>query len=79
MLYKITWRLLSPIETMLQSDTIFGHLCWAIAYQFGESRLEEFLRAMEEPVLTLSSGFPASSLPMPVLPVIIMVSDLSIK
>lgn len=69
MLYKIEWRLLSPLQTMLQSDTIFGHLCWAIAHHFGVQRLEEFLLAMEKPVLTLSSGFPAASLPMPILPI----------
>ena len=68
MLYKIEWTLLSPIDTMLQSDTIFGHLCWALNDLSGREELERFLKAMEKPVLSLSSGFPAASLPMPQLP-----------
>ncbi|MDD3465476.1 MAG: hypothetical protein PHH07_08440 [Candidatus Cloacimonetes bacterium] len=65
MLYKIEWTLQSPIETQLQSDTIFGHLCWALAMELGEAALTEFLEAMQKPVLSLSSAFPQGTLPVP--------------
>lgn len=67
MIYKIEWTLLSPIETQLQSDTIFGHLCWAIAYEMGKSALEKFLAEMQAPRLLLSSAFPRGTLPVPSL------------
>ncbi len=65
MKYKIKWTLRSALETLLHSDTIFGHLCWAVSYEFGEKRLQEFLEAMEKPALLLSSAFPQGTLPVP--------------
>ena len=70
--YKITWRLLSAIETPLHSDTIFGHLCWAIANDRETECLKEidigtFLKDMRQPRLLLSSAFPQASLPLPVI------------
>ena len=67
MQYKIEWTLQSPIETQLQSDTIFGHICWALATEFGEEELLEFLDKMREPKLLLSSAFPKNTLPLPKL------------
>ena len=67
MLYKIKWKILSAIETQLQSDTIFGHICWALAYTKGEPALKDFLEAMKQPVFLLSSGFPEGRLPAPKL------------
>jgi len=67
--YRIRWDLLSPIETQLQSDTIFGHICWAINYIWDESKLKSFLEEMRKaPVMVLSSAFPSGSLPVPKLP-----------
>lgn len=65
MVYKLTWIPLSPFQTALHSDTIFGHLCWAIKYIYGKDKLDTFLVGMEKPVLTLSSAFPAGMYPAP--------------
>jgi len=65
--YRIKWLLKGAIETKLESDTIFGHLCWAIRFIDGEEILEKFLETMEkEPVLKLSSAFPEGYLPFPI-------------
>lgn len=67
--YKITWKLLSGISTPLQSDTIFGHLCWAIRYLWGEAELLKLIEALKEnPVFVLSSAFPGGQLPKPAIP-----------
>lgn len=68
--YKVTWKPISPLSTPLQSDTIFGHLCWAVIYRWGEDRLSEFINALKQsPCLVLSSAFPAGTLPKPTVPV----------
>lgn len=69
--YTIEITLQSPIVTGFQSDTIFGHICWAVRfiYQDGEAKLHEFLDAYDDvPPLLVSSGFPMGYLPKPVLP-----------
>lgn len=64
--FKINWKVLSPIETELQSDTIFGHLCWAIFYEDSEEKLKDFLLELEKkPIFVLSSAFPKGYLPFP--------------
>ena len=71
--YRLTIEPLSAFRTPLQSDTIFGHLLWALRYtegEGGEESLADFLgqyRAGEPPLL-VSAGFPEGSLPVPVLP-----------
>ncbi len=68
--YKLTIRPLSSFRTPLQSDTIFGHLLWALRYTQGEAELLEFLgryRTGEPPPLLVSAGFPSGCLPVPVL------------
>lgn len=67
--YKLTIEPLSSFRTALQSDTIFGHLMWALRYVESEDALIQFLdryRAGEPPLL-VSSGFPEGTLPVPVL------------
>lgn len=71
--YTIEITLKSPIITHFQSDTIFGHICWAIRflYQNGENKLREFLETYdkeENPPLLVSNGFPSGYLPKPVIP-----------
>jgi len=71
--YTIEITLESPIITSFQSDTIFGHLCWAIRflYQNGENKLREFLETYNQegiPPLLVSNGFPTGYLPKPVIP-----------
>ncbi len=69
MFRKYRIKLLSRLRTPLQSDTIFGHLCWGIKYLFGEEKLISFLKYMaKEPLIKISCGFPKDCLPMPVLP-----------
>lgn len=68
--YRLTLRPLTSFRTPLQSDTIFGHLLWALRYLEGESALAGFLDSYREgqPPLLLSAAFPAGYLPVPLLP-----------
>ena len=67
--YKITWKPLSGFSTQLDSDTIFGHFCWALNYLYedNQKKLKELLMELEKrPALILSSAFPSGKLPKPV-------------
>lgn len=69
--YTIVIRLKSPVVTPFQSDTIFGHICWAVRFLKWkeEDRLADFLDSYNgEPPLLVSNGFPEGYLPKPVLP-----------
>ncbi|MDY6874658.1 MAG: hypothetical protein SWK90_00410 [Chloroflexota bacterium] len=67
--YKLTIRPLTSFRTPLQSDTIFGHLMWALRYTEGEDTLVQFLARYRDgdPPLLVSAGFPEGTLPVPVL------------
>ncbi len=69
-LYKITLKLTSPFATDWQADTIWGHLCWALRFTYGEPALTDFIAGHEkgEPPLLVSNGFPGDFLPRPILP-----------
>ncbi len=69
--YKITWTVRSPVETELQSDTIFGHFCWILLHKKGKDELESFLEDLKKsPIFVLSSAFPKGYIPFPIaLPV----------
>jgi len=68
-LYKTTIIPLSNFATKLQGDTIFGQLCWAIRFTFGEERLEKLLNNYETaPFLIVSNGFANDYLPKPSMP-----------
>jgi CRISPR-associated protein Csm4 len=62
----------SPFLTPLQSDTIFGHIAWAIVYDQGENRLQQVLAEFRSgnPPFLVSSAFPRGMLPLPILPAI---------
>lgn len=45
--YKAIINPISTFGTTLRGDTIFGHLCWVLRYKFGESKLNELLKAMK--------------------------------
>ena len=53
-----------------QSDTIWGHLCWGLKYNYGEETLLQFIDAYKQgaPPLLISNGFPDDLLPRPKLP-----------
>lgn len=67
--YRLVINPCSPFQTPLHSDTLFGHICWALRYLKGENELLKFLKTYDEnnASLILSSGFPKEFLPMPVL------------
>lgn len=68
--YRARFILKSWLASEWQSDTIFGHLCWALKYTQGEEHLLAFLASCAEgsPPLLVSNGFPGDLLPRPVLP-----------
>lgn len=66
--YKLTLSLESSIVTPLQADTVWGHICWGLKYNEGESRLENFINQYRDEIpLILSNAFPKGMLPKPLL------------
>lgn len=70
--YTVHIQMKSPLVTEFQSDTIFGHICWAVRYlQWPQGeRLAGFLDAYQSgntPPLLLSNGLPKGYLPKPVI------------
>lgn len=65
--YHARFGVKSMVASGWQSDTIFGHLCWALRYAEGEKALDEFLALYDigEPPVILSDGFPGDLLPRP--------------
>ena len=66
--YRITLRLKAPLGSKLQSDTLFGHFCWQVAYgRWTGGDIDEFLEPFlkGEPPLVLSDGFPPGVLAKP--------------
>ncbi len=56
--YYLPLKLKSGLLSDLQSDTIYGHFCWRLLEQSGESILTEFINLYREgkPVFSLSDG-----------------------
>jgi len=70
--YTIKLTLKSPIVTSFQSDTLFGHICWAINYlkwDEKEKGVTDFLALYDQrnPPLLISNGFPKGYLPKPIV------------
>ena len=67
---KVILKLTSPYATDWQADTIWGHLCWALRFSYGENELTNFIARYGEgePPILVSNGFPGDLLPRPVLP-----------
>ncbi len=64
--FEIILRPKSSFLTPLQSDTIFGSICWAIKYSEGEQELVDFLEKYQtSPPLIISNGFPTGFFPKP--------------
>ncbi|MDR0736981.1 MAG: hypothetical protein LBF51_09185 [Zoogloeaceae bacterium] len=68
--HHFTLQPLSAFGTLLSGDTLFGQLCWALRYRFGEEWLSERLAGYSEgrPFLVLSDAFPQGFLPLPTVP-----------
>jgi len=63
-IYELRLKPVSWWITDLTADTIFGHLCWQIKYEFWDEVLEDFLKSMEkEPIFTLSDVLPIEVFP----------------
>lgn len=82
--YTIKIKPLAPFLTPMQSDTIFGHICWAMVYLRifnGDKSLAAFLDrfTQSEPPLVISNAFPDGYLPFPILPVSARDKQKSIK
>jgi CRISPR-associated protein Csm4 len=62
---KINWKLKSALSTSLESDTIFGHFCWALKYLKGEKKLIDFINQLLEgkACFKLSNGFKKGYIP----------------
>jgi len=75
-LYHFSFELLSPSGSAWQSDTIFGHLCWQVAYREGPAGVSKFLQPFLEgaPPFVLSDAFPYGTLPAPLIPAVHTVS-----
>lgn len=68
--FRATLRLRSALGTPLAADTLFGHVCWGLAYHEGPEAVAAFLDAMDTPAppLVFSDPLPAGFWPVPVLP-----------
>ncbi len=79
-LFKTTIIPKSNFITPLKGDTLFGQICWAIKYSFGEDKLNELLSTYEEkPFLIVSDGFAKGYLPKPTLPTVFLNEDIEDK
>ena len=74
--FCVNLKLKSTLITLFQSDTLFGHICWAIRYlkwdgEKGCQKLEEFLSNYDKnplkPPLLISDGFPKDFLSKPII------------
>lgn len=71
--YQITFEAKGPVVTPLHSDTLFGHVCWALRYLNGREALRSFLKAFDAPgdyPFLISNGFPTGYLPKPAYPLL---------
>ena len=70
-LYKTTITPESSFATPLKGDTLFGQMCWAIRYSFGNDKLKNLLENYKndkKPFLVVSDGFAQGFLPKPKMP-----------
>lgn len=65
--YRLTIKPHSSFLTPWQADTIFGSLCWIIAWRDGDDALKQVLKEYKNnnPVCVLSDGMPGDFLPAP--------------
>ena len=79
-LYKTTLIPTSNFATKLKGDTLFGQICWAIRFGFGEERLKELISTYDEkPFLVVSDPFAKGYLPKPTMPSIYLNEDATKK
>ncbi len=65
--YKIKFALRSSVRSAFQSDTIFGHICWAYRYLKGEKALLSWLDSSRESPTLVSNAYPVGFVPKPIV------------
>ncbi|MDA3052862.1 hypothetical protein OFO01_05260 [Campylobacter sp. JMF_01 NE2] len=66
----------SSFLTPLKGDTLFGQICWAINYKFGEKFLNNLLDSYDTaPFLVVSDAFASGFVPKPNLPLKFLLND----
>lgn len=65
--YMVRLWLEGPIATPMISGTLFGHLCWAYRWRFGEERFAQWLRELDNQPLLISDAMSRGCLPKPLL------------
>ncbi|MCX6021085.1 MAG: hypothetical protein NTZ05_05045 [Chloroflexi bacterium] len=65
--YRLRLTVRGPVGSPWQADTLWGHLCWAMRFAYGEGSLADFIDRYRQgpPPLLLSTGFPDGWLPRP--------------
>ncbi len=65
--WRLRLRLLSPLGSAMQSDTLFGHLAWQVRFAEGDEGVSRFLKPFlaGDPPFVLSDAFPRDLLPRP--------------
>lgn len=67
--YKFVFTPISFFSCSFGSDTVFGALCWAMRYGYGEAKLKEMLNHFEDkPPFVVSSFLPLGYMTKSVLP-----------
>ena len=56
--FRITLKPLSYFSSELSPHTIFGALCWAVKYLYGEKRVSELIKLVKERKFLISSAMP---------------------
>ena len=75
-LFKAVISPKSSFLTPLKGDTLFGQICWAIKYKFGEKFLSDLLGSYDTaPFLVVSDAFVSGYLPKPNLPLKFLSND----
>ena len=78
-LYKTTFTPTSNFATTLKGDTLFGQICWAIRYTFGNDKLSFYSNYETSPFLIVSDGFTKGYIPKPSLPSNLLGEDNDLK
>lgn len=76
--YRLKLKPQSSFLTPLHADTVFGSLCWIMAWRRGKDELAKFLDEYKDgnPAFILSDGMPGDLLPAPIhLPLIVNTDD----
>jgi len=79
--YRLDVRLLSPVGTPWQSDTLMGLMAWIVSLEEGDAGVKDFLEPFlqGDPPFVFSDGFPWGLLPKPFYPLITENKEYSVE